>query len=35
MELKSNKHEETENDSSLTFFNVWVSFLDLLVYLLV
>ena len=27
MELKSNKHEETENDSSLTFFNVWMSFL--------
>ena len=34
MELKSNKHEETENDLSLTFFNVWVSFLHL-VYLLV
>ena len=34
MELKSNKHEETENDSSLTFFNVWMSFLHL-VYLLV
>ena len=29
MELKSNKDEETENDSSLTFLDGWVSFLHL------
>ena len=29
MELKSNTHEETENDSSLTFLDGWVSFLHL------